>query len=74
MLKYSLRENLLTADPDDCMAQVQDVRSYSQDEIIDLMMRRGTTLTRADVAAVLQVYTEVVGELTADGSAVNTAL
>lgn len=74
MLKYSLRENLLTADPDDCMAQVQDVRSYSQDEIIDLMMRRGTTLTRADVAAVLQVYTEVVGELTADGSAVNTSL
>ena len=74
MLKYSLRENLLTADPDDCMAQVQDVRSYSQDEIIDLMMRRGTTLTRADVAALLQVYTEVVGELTADGSAVNTPL
>ena len=74
MLKYSLRENLLTADPDDCMAQVQDVRSYSQDEVIDLMMRRGTTLTRADVAAVLQVYTEVVGELTADGSAVNTPL
>ena len=74
MLKYSLRENLLTPDPDDCMAQVQDVRSYSQDEIIDLMMRRGTTLTKADVAAVLQVYTEVVGELTADGSAVNTPL
>ena len=74
MLKYSLRENLLTPEPDDCMAQVQDVRSYSQDEVIDLMMRRGTTLTRADVAAVLQVYTEVVGELTADGSAVNTPL
>ncbi|MBD5426654.1 MAG: DUF4469 domain-containing protein [Treponema sp.] len=74
MLKYSLRENLLTPEPDDCMAQVQDVRSYGQDEIIDLMMRRGTTLTRADVAAVLQVYTEVIGELTADGSAVNTPL
>ena len=74
MLKYSLRENLLTADPDDCMAQVQNVRSYSQDEIIDLMMRRGTTLTRADVAAVLQVYSEVVGEITADGCAVNTPL
>ena len=74
MLKYSLRENLLTPDPDDCMAQVQDVRSYGQDEIIDLMMRRGTTLTRADVAAVLQVFAEVVGELTADGCAVNTPL
>lgn len=74
MLKYSLRENLLTPEPNDCMAQVQDVRSYSQDEVIDLMMRRGTTLTKADVAATLQVYTEVIGELTADGSAVNTPL
>lgn len=74
MLKYSLRENLLTPEPDDCMAQVQDVRSYSQNEVIDLMMRRGTTLTKADVAAVLQVYAEVISELTADGCAVNTPL
>lgn len=58
MLKYSLRENLLTPAPDDCMAQTVDVRSYNQDELIDLMMKRGTTLTKADVAAVLQVYTE----------------
>lgn len=74
MLKYSLRENPLTPDPDDCMAQVQDVRSYSLDEVIDLMIRRGTTLTKADVSAVLQVYAEVVSELTADGNAVNTPL
>ena len=51
MLKYSLRENLLTPAPDDYMAQAQDVRSYTLDEIIDLMMDKGTTLTRADVAA-----------------------
>ena len=41
MLKYSLRENLLTPAPDDYMAQVTDVRSYTLDEIIDLMMDRG---------------------------------
>ena len=74
MLKYSLRENHLTPEPDDCMAQVQDVRSYSIDEVIDLMTRRGTTLTRADVSAVLQVYAEVVSELVSDGCAVNTPL
>lgn len=74
MLKYSLRENHLTPEPDDCMAQVQDVRSYSLDEVIDLMTRRGTTLTRADVSAVLQVYAEVVSELVSDGCAVNTPL
>ena len=74
MLKYSLRENLLTPAPDDYMAQAQDVRSYTLDEIIDLMMEKGTTLTRADVAATLQVYGEVVSAIIKDGSAVNTPL
>ncbi len=74
MLKYSLRENLLTPAPDDYMAQVTDTRSYSLEEIIDLMMDKGTTLTRADVAAVLQVYGEVCSSIVADGSALNTPL
>ncbi len=74
MLKYALRENLLTAAPDDFMAQVQDVRSYTLDEIIDLMMQKGSTLTRADVAAVLQIYGEVCASIIADGSALNTPL
>ena len=74
MLKYALRENLLTAAPDDFMAQVQDVRSYTLDEIIDAMMQKGSTLTRADVAAVLQIYGEVCASLIADGCALNTPL
>ena len=74
MLKYSLRENLLTPAPDDYMAQAADVRSYTLDEIIDLMMEKGSTLTRADVAATLQVYGEVVSAIVKDGSAVNTPL
>ena len=74
MLKYCLRENLLTPAPDDYMAHMADVRSYTLDEIIDLMMEKGTTLTRADVAATLQVYGEVVSAIIKDGSAVNTPL
>ena len=74
MLKYCLRENLLTPAPDDYMAQAADVRSYTLDEIIDLMMEKGTTLTRADVAATLQVYGEVVSAIIKDGAALNTPL
>ena len=74
MLKYSLRENLLTPAPDDYMAQVTDTRSYSLEEIIDLMMDKGSTLMRADVAAVLQVYGEVCSSIVADGAALNTPL
>ncbi|WP_428770600.1 DNA-binding domain-containing protein [Treponema sp. HNW] len=74
MLKYCLRENLLTPDENDYMAQAADVRSFSLDEIIDLMMQKGSTLTKADTKAVLQVYGEVVSALIEDGSAVNTPL
>ena len=74
MLKYCLRENLLTPDENDYMAQTADVRSFSLDEIIDLMMEKGSTLTKADTKAALQVYGEVVSAIIKDGSAVNTPL
>ncbi|UTC83900.1 DNA-binding domain-containing protein [Treponema denticola] len=74
MLKYALRENLLTPDENDYMAQTADVRSFSLDEIIDLMMEKGSTLTKADTKAALQIYGEVVSALIKDGAAVNTPL
>lgn len=74
MLQYGLIENVLTPAPDDCSAVPQNVRSYTMDEILDMMMERGTTITRTDVKAVLQLYKEVVASLVADGSAVNTEL
>ncbi len=74
MLKYSLRENYLTPDENDYMAQVTDSRSFSLDEIIDLMMQKGSTLTKADTKAVLQVYGEVIESLVKDGNAINTPL
>lgn len=40
MLKYALRENLLTPEPDDYMAQTVDARSYSGEEIVELMLKR----------------------------------
>lgn len=45
MLKYALRENLLTPAPDKYMAQTADVRSYTLDEIISLMMEKGSSVT-----------------------------
>lgn len=74
MLKYALRENLLTPAPDNYMAQTADVRSYTLDEIINLMMEKGSSVTRADAAAVLQVYGEVCALVIANGSALNTPL
>ena len=47
MLKYALRENLLTPEPNDYMAQVTDSQSYDLQKVIDKMIERGSTLTKA---------------------------
>lgn len=74
MLKYALRENLLTAESDDYMAQTVDARSYNGEQIVELMLKRGSTLTKADAAAAVELYNTVCAELVADGCNINTPL
>jgi hypothetical protein len=74
MLEYHLVENLMTKTPDDFMAQVVNVRSYSNEEIADLMLKRGTLLTKADILAVLEVYGEVIVDIVEEGDGVHTPL
>lgn len=74
MIKYLLRENLLTADPDDCMAQETDARTYTQDDIAEEMMKRGSSLTRADIASYQKLEAEVYAAIIADGGHISTPL
>ena len=74
MLKYSLRENLLTPEPNDYMAQVTDSQSYNLEKIIDKMIERGSTLTKADITATMQIYTETICSLLEEGFQINTPL
>ena len=73
-INYALRENLLTADPDDCMAQVVDARTYTQDDITKEMVKRGTSLTEADIAAYQKLEQEVYKDIIANGGHLNTPL
>jgi len=73
-LKYSLTENLLTAQPDDYNARPQDVKSHDMESIISQMLEKGSTVTRADILAVLNNFFEVAGTITADGETINTDL
>ncbi|MDE0471513.1 MAG: DUF4469 domain-containing protein [Ekhidna sp.] len=73
-LKYSLTENLLTAQPDDYNARPQDVKSHDLESIISQMLEKGSTVTRADILAVLNNFFEVAGSITADGEMINTDL
>lgn len=74
VITYALRENLLTADPDDCMAQVVDARTYTQEDIVKEMVKRGTSLTESDIAAYQKLETEVYKDIIANGGSLNTPL
>ncbi|MDR1984153.1 MAG: DUF4469 domain-containing protein, partial [Prevotellaceae bacterium] len=74
MLQYHLLENLMTPTPDDAMAQVVNLRSHTDEQIAEQMLKRGTLLTKADILAVLEVYREVILDIIADGGSVNTRL
>ncbi len=74
MLQFNLVENLMTPAPDDFMAQTVNVRSYTEEEIADQMLKRGTLLTKAEILAVAEVRQAVIRDILADGGAVTTAL
>ena len=74
MLEYVLEVNDLTAAPDDYRAQVVNVTSHTQEDIVDRVMRIGAGLTRSDIAAVLEAEKQVVVEIVSDGGAVTTDL
>lgn len=74
MLKYNLVENLLTERPDDYSAQTIATRSYDKEAIIDLILRRGSLLTRTDVLAVMNAEEEVIADIVKDGGTINLPL
>lgn len=74
MLHYDLTENLLTPIPDDYMARVINVRSYSNSEVADLMLHKGAGMTKSDILSVLELYNEVICDIVAEGDAVTSPL
>jgi hypothetical protein len=73
-LEYVLEENLLTEAPDDFRAQVVNVKSHTQSDIVDRILRIGAGLTRSDIMSVLEAEKQVVCEMVEEGDAVTTEL
>jgi hypothetical protein len=65
---------MLTIAPDDFMAQVTNVLSHGEAEIVARMLKKGAGLTRSDIFSVTDMYTETVCEIIAEGGAVVTPL
>ncbi|KKQ49445.1 MAG: hypothetical protein US69_C0005G0003 [candidate division TM6 bacterium GW2011_GWF2_38_10] len=73
-LKFALFENHLTSDPNDYMAVVQDLPSKTQEDVIDLMIGRGSTVTRAEALSVNEEYSAAIVQLLKEGYAINTPI
>jgi hypothetical protein len=74
MLEYTLDENELTEKQGDLRAQVINVTSHTQNNIVDSIMKIGAGLTRSDIVSVLEAEKQVVEDIIAEGGAVNTEL
>jgi hypothetical protein len=74
MLEYTLEDNELTDKPGDLRAQVVNVESFTQHDLVDRILKIGAGLTRSDVVSVLEAEKQVVSDIIADGGAVNTEL
>ncbi|GHV61294.1 hypothetical protein FACS1894195_1610 [Bacteroidia bacterium] len=74
MLDYSLHENLLTERTDDFAAQPHVKNSYKRDQLIELMLSRGTLVTKTDIVAVLNNLEETVDYIVRNGGTVNLPL
>jgi hypothetical protein len=72
-LKFALFENPLTNDSK-YMAVVQDLQSKTQDDVIDLIIGHGSTVTKAEALSVLEEYYISIEQLLKEGYAINTPI
>lgn len=70
-IRYILRENRLTSDPDDYTASVLHDRVADLNAVADRMVERGSTVTRADILSVLEDFQGALESILLEGANVN---
>lgn len=73
-LNFGLIENHLTDDPGDYMAIVQNNQTYTVPDIIDRMISRGSTVTKAEAFSVYEEMGLAVEDILKSGGNINTPL
>lgn len=73
-LRYGLIDNPLTSDPDDFMALTLDNQTIGIDGIVERMISRGSTVTKAEALSTLEEYSLAISEILKEGNNVNTEL
>lgn len=74
MLQYFLVLNKMTPDPLDCRAQPVTKGSKNEEDVIDYMIDRGSTVTKGEAKANLEEFCSAVIYLLKEGYSINTPL
>ncbi len=74
MINFGLYKNLLTNGSGFFRAIVLPQRTYNLEDVIDRMVEQGTTLTRQDIMAVLDLFFSTIVRLILEGNNVLTPL
>jgi len=74
MMKFSLVDNQMTENPNDRMAQTHATGSLDKNALIARILKRGTTLTKTDILAVLNGLEEVIVDALLEGYTINLPL
>jgi hypothetical protein len=73
-LQYSLVDNPITPDPNDCRALLMVLRSLKIEDIIERVVSRGSTVTKAEALSVWEEICLAVVNALKEGYAINTEL
>ncbi len=73
-LRYGLVDNHLTDDPDDCMAVTTENETINAEAIVEQMVGKGSTVTKAEALSVIEEFEYAVVDAVQKGNNVNTNL
>jgi hypothetical protein len=73
-MEYFLIDNPFSDDPNDKIAILTNVRTYTDEQIVKRMMKRGTLVTETDTLATLNLYKSEIGLIIEEGDGINTGL
>jgi len=73
-LRYGLVSNHLTDDPNDCMAVTTENETITKEAIVEQMIGKGSTITKAEALSVIEEFEYAVVDAVKNGNNVNTEL
>ncbi len=73
-LRYGLMLNHLTDDPNDCMAVTTDNETVTVVQLVQRMIGKGSTVTKAEAISVIEEFEYAVVDAIQNGNNVNTEL